>query len=91
MKGYIVTLFNIPQSVEVSNRCLESAKKHGIDAVQVPAVYRDTALDELAAEGLTLASWDESYSNIGAVIGNFVSQYRVWNKIVESQEPGIVF
>ena len=37
-----------------------------------------------------MATYDQSYSNVGAVFGNFVTQYRIWKKIVDSQEPGIV-
>ncbi len=91
MKGYVVTLLNLPESVEMAERCVASGKEYDVDIEIAPAVYKDIALEELKKEGLNRASWDESYSNIGAVIGNFVSQYRVWNKIVESQEPGIVF
>lgn len=91
MKGYIVTLFNIPQSVEVSNRCLESAKRFNIDAIQFPAVYRDSALHELSAEGLNAAVFDQQYSNPASVLGNFVTQYRIWCTIIDSGEPGIVF
>ena len=90
MKGYVVTLMNLPESIDVANRCKESGKQFDVDVVIFPAVYKDVALEELEKEGLKIAKWDESFSNTPAVIGNFVTQYRIWKKIVESNEPGIV-
>jgi len=90
MKGYVGTVFEIPESVEMANRCVESGKQFGVDVEIVPAVYKDSALETLGKEQLPLAKFDETYSNIGAVVGNFITQYRCWKKILESNEPGIV-
>ena len=90
MKGYVVTLLNLPESVTVGKRCKESGKQFGVDVELFPAVYKDASLKELEKEGLKLPSWDESYSNVGAVVGNFITQYRIWKTIVDSNEPGIV-
>ena len=90
MKGYIVTLMHLPQSVEVAKRCINSALKYGVEAEMFPAVFKDTAHHELMIEGLKLATFEQSYSNVGAVIGNFVTQYRIWKTIYESGAPGIV-
>ena len=90
MKGYVVTLMNLPESVAVANRCKDTGKQFGVDVEIFPAVFKDVALEELEKEGLKLSKWDESFSNVGAVVGNFVTQYRIWKTIVESKEPGIV-
>jgi GR25 family glycosyltransferase involved in LPS biosynthesis len=91
MKGYVVTLMNIPESVKFAQRCIKSGKKYNIDIEMFPAVWKTEAMDELKKENLKKSVFDESWSNPEAVIGNFISQYRIWNKIVESGEPGIVF
>ncbi len=90
MKAYIVTLLNLPESIQIAERCIASAKQFNVDAEIFPAVYKDVALDEAKQEQLKLSKWDESYSNIGAVVGNFITQYRIWKTILESNEPGIV-
>ena len=90
MKGYVVTLMNLPESVAVANRCAATGNRFGVDVTLFPAVFKDIALDELEKEGLKLSKWDESFSNVPAVIGNFVTQYRIWKTIIESKEPGIV-
>lgn len=90
MKGYVVTLMNLPESIKMAERCIESGKQFGVDVEISEAVWKDIAMSELKKEGLSKARYDESWSNNDAVIGNFVAQYRVWNKIVNSNEAGIV-
>ena len=90
MKGYVVTLTQVPQSVEVANRCIKSAKQFGVDATIFPAVHKNIALQELEYVGLKLAKFEESYSDTGAVVGNFITQHRIWRTIYESNQPGIV-
>lgn len=90
MKGYVVTLMQKPESVEVAKRCIESAKQFDIIVEMFPAVDKDFALHELQKEGLKQAKFDETYSNPNAVLGNFISQYRIWNQIIKDNAPAIV-
>jgi hypothetical protein len=90
MKAYVVTLMDLPDSVQVSNRCIESAKAFGLTVERRLGVWRDVALDELRKSGLKLGTWDQSWSNTAAVVGNFVAQYRIWVEIVESKLPGLI-
>jgi GR25 family glycosyltransferase involved in LPS biosynthesis len=90
VKGYVITLLNLPESVKMAERCIASGKQYNVDVEIFPAVYKDVAHNELTVEGLFQATYDESYSNVGAVVGNFVAQYRAWNAIVSSNEPGII-
>ena len=91
MKGYVVTLFELSESVKMAERCIQSCNQFEIDAEMFPAVWKTNAFEELKKEGLTKAKWDESFSNPEAVIGNFISQYRIWKKILETNQGGIVF
>lgn len=90
MKGYVVTLMDLPASVEVATRCIESGKQFEIEVELFPAVDKSIAMQELEKEGLNVAKFETSYSNTNAVIGNFVSQYRIWKKIAENNAPSIV-
>lgn len=90
MKGYVVTLFNLPQSIEVANRCVKTAKKFDIDVELFPAVYKDIARQEATNDNIKLGKWNPIYSDDEAVIGNLVSQHRIWTKIANGTEPGIV-
>ncbi len=89
MKAYIVTLWNLPQSVEVAERASESAVKFGLEPVFWPGVWRDDAMAQLQAEGLQMGKFDESWSNTPAAMGNFVAQYRIWKEISHG-EPAVI-
>lgn len=90
MKGYVVTLKNLPESIEVAERCIGSGEKYGVDVEMFSAVDKNSYLDELKKEQLEVAKYDTSFSDVGAVVGNFVTQYRIWTEIFYSDEPGIV-
>jgi hypothetical protein len=89
MKAYIVTLLNIPASVEVAMRAFDSALAHGLDPDHVPGVWRDEAVVEMGKEGLKQGTFDETWSNTPAAMGNFVAQYRIWKEI-ERSGPAII-
>lgn len=100
MKGYVVTILEMPDSVRVAERCVESGKQFNIEVEIFPAVFKDVAMTELKKEQLfipeveeerkLLPSYNRKESNRNAVLGNFISQYRIWKKILDSKEPGIV-
>lgn len=90
MKGYVGTILSIKQSVDVAQRCIDSGKKFGVHVENVPAVYRDVSEREMKNEGLSLGTFNTSFSNIWSVVGNFITQYRIWKKILDRNEPGIV-
>jgi hypothetical protein len=90
MKGYVGTVLEIPESVIMAARCVKTGEQFGVDVEMVPAVYRDEALVRLGEEQLKLAKFDDTYSNVGAVVGNFITQFYCWHKVLKSDEPGIV-
>jgi len=90
LKGYVVTLVKVPESLEVAMRCIASGEKYGVLVELVPAVDKTKSLKELKREKLIPVDYDKSFSNVGAVFGNFVTQYRIWHRILESDAPGIV-
>lgn len=91
VKGYVVTLLNIAESVEIAKRAVESAAQFGIDACYWPGVWRDDAIAQMQAEGLRAGKWDQSWSNTNAVIGNFVAQYRIWKEIAAAECGAMIF
>ncbi len=90
MKGYVVTLRNLPESVKIAERCVASGAMFGVDVEMFSAVYKDVAMDEMKKEGIVAAAFDKSFSIEAAVMGNFVTQYRIWKTILNSNECGIV-
>lgn len=89
MKAFVVTLLNIPESVEISKRAVESANKFNLEGTLRAGVWRDEAQQELKHEGLVKGTFDETWSNTDAALGNFVAQFRIWKEIAHS-EPAII-
>ncbi len=90
MKGYVVTLTSVPESVNVAVRCIESAKKFNIDVTIFNAVTKDNARKVLNEEALHVSKFDETWSNTDAVLANFASQYQIWKMVARSGQPAIV-
>lgn len=89
MKAYIVTLFNVPQSVAAADRCLDSAKQFGLDASQRSGCWRTHALAEMYECGLRLGKFDEKWSNTDAVVGNFMAQHALWKHVMQTT-PAVI-
>lgn len=90
MKGYVVTLTNIPQSVKVAERCVESAKKYNVQVYIFDAHTKEMAREVLTKEKLNIATFDETWSNTNAALANFASQYQIWKNAAKQTEPTIV-
>lgn len=91
MKGYVGSLVDLPESVEMANRCIASCRAFGVDAEIVPATPKHESKKELQRMKLAVGHFDKSFSNPAAVLGNFCTMYRTWQKIFHSDKPGIVF
>lgn len=90
LKAFVITLLDMPESVAVGNRALESAQRHGIPAEIFPATGKSGARAELDRLGLKVQRLDPSLSNSDAVLGLFVTSFRIWQKIAEELDYGIV-
>lgn len=90
MKGYIGAVYEIPESVKMAERCVETGKEFGVNVEIIPSTYRDNVDQELKKLKLERGKFDTTYSNPDAVIANFCTQYRCWTEIFYSGEPGIV-
>ncbi len=90
-KKFVITLTELPQSVQVAERCIESAKRygehHGLEIM--PAVDKFRAPDFLTQHGL---SWHHITlsDDIPPEMGCFASHYKLWQRCVELGEPIIV-
>jgi hypothetical protein len=90
MIGFVITLLDDPRSVAVARRCVESGSRFGFEIETFPAVDRKSAEDERVKEGLRISYIDRSMSDAGAVIGNFISQFRIWKIIAAADSPAII-
>lgn len=90
MKSYVITIVDNELSVEAANRCVESAKLHGIDAEIFKAITpKDNPLEILKKEGMPTNNLllDDTCSKPGPAICCFLSHYFLWKKSIELNEP----
>ena len=90
MKGYVVTLTKVEQSVNASLRCVGLGKNFGVDITMIPARDKSNSMQTMTEYGLKLGTFNNSFSNVNAVVGNFVTQYLIWTMILKTNIPAIV-
>lgn len=92
MKSYVITIVDNDKSVKVAERCVQSAKKHGIDVEIFPAFTPDK--DPIAyakKKGIPLKNFEEKYSRFENCVSAFLSHYSLWKKCIEEQETFLIF
>ncbi len=91
MKGYVITIETLDQSVQCAERCIKSASRHGFFVTRFAAsTQADNPLDYLAQEGVGTEGFKEVYSRFHNCVAAFTSHYRLWQKSVEENETLMV-
>lgn len=93
MKGFVIAIEQLPQSMDVANRCIESAEKFGISTDISPAITPDTNPRGLLKK---LQINDQYFKDdIGSrpenVVATFLSHYRLWSMCAEGKETFVIF
>jgi len=93
LKGFVITIEDLPKSVAVAERCQKSAEKFGVSTDIFPAVTPAFNPRELIKK---LRLNDEHFKDdIGSrpdnVIATFLSHYRLWSKCAEGKETFVIF
>ena len=92
MKAFVITIKDLPQSVEYAQRCIDSAKKFGIDVEMFAAVTpKDDPETIFKALNITDQYMDEVYSRRLNCMSAFLSHYSLWQKCVADDEEYLIF
>ena len=85
MKNYVITIKDIPQSVEYAQRCIQSASDFDMKVEQFDAVTpRNTDVHKvLKDEGISRVGFEERYSRLDNCIAAFLSHYSLWKRCIE--------
>ena len=87
MKGYVIAIETLEQSVQCAERCIKSASRNGFPVTMFAAsTPADNPLDYLAQEGVGTEGFKEVYSRFHNCVAAFTSHYRLWQKSVEENE-----
>lgn len=92
MKSFVITITDNEKSVEVANRCISSAARHGLKTSIFSAVTPDDEpLEMLERLGIAPDKFDEKYSRNLNCISAFLSHHTLWRQCVEANETFVIF
>jgi GR25 family glycosyltransferase involved in LPS biosynthesis len=91
MKAHVITIMDMEQSVEIAQRCIDSAKIFNIKVEMFKAITPKDDVYKIAKEkNINLAGFDERYSRKENAIACFLSHYSLWDKSVETNESILI-
>lgn len=92
MRNFVITMLNHPQSVEVSNRCIDSGKQFNIDIEIFDAITPSDDLEKiLKDEGIGTNDFIDTYATYEGMVSCFLSHYFLWKKCIELNEEITIF
>ena len=93
MKSYVITIKDLPQSVECAERCIASAAKFGTTVEMFDAVTPKHKPFEIAKKlQLNLEKFKHDIgSRPDNVLSAFLSHYRLWNLCAQGKETFCIF
>lgn len=92
MKSFVITIKDLPQSVQAAKKCIRSGNRHGIDINYFDAITpKNTDVTQRMYElGLPLYFKDK-YSRKNNCIAAFLSHYSLWEQCKNSNEEYQIF
>jgi len=91
MKAYVITIQDHDQSMQASRRCIESAKKYGIDVDVFPGYTPENNPGAIAAiKGIPTEKFKEIYSRYDRCLAAFLSHHQLWEDCVEANEDFLI-
>lgn len=91
MKAHVITVLSVPESVEAAQRCQDSCRRFGLEAIVAAAVTSDQARDVFTANGWPMWAFLENrYSRPEPCMACFCSHAALWAECVISGKPLIV-
>ena len=82
MQSYVITIMDEPKSVESAQRCIKSAKRHGVNVEMWPAITpKDDPVKIFKDKGLSTRRFENSpYSRPVNAMSAFLSHRSLWEK-----------
>lgn len=91
MKAYVITITDFEPSVSSANKCVSSAKKHGLDVEIFDAITpKKNPLELLKEYEINIEDFNEVYSRKINGICCFLSHYSLWKKSLEYNENVLI-
>jgi len=90
MIAKVIALQNVPQSVKVADRCIESAKKYGVEVSRFNGITPETSQKVVDANGINTDHFREIYSRYENALAAFCSHFSLWKECSEGKVPYVV-
>lgn len=92
MKAFVITMMDLPQSVECAERCIESGKKVGLKVEMFKATTpKDDPFALFEREGLPDVFFKEITSRQVNCMSAFFSHYSLWKKCIQLNQDVVIF
>lgn len=93
IKHYVITMTDVPASVDAANRCITSGKRFGIDIeTWVATTPQNTDIaQQVINHNIPLNNFKEKYSRLERCVAAFLSHYSLWQHAVQSNQEITVF
>jgi GR25 family glycosyltransferase involved in LPS biosynthesis len=91
MKNYVITIEDIPESVQAAERCIRSGEKYNMTIEKWSATTpRNTDIHAfLEQESISSDGFKEVYSRLDNCIAAFISHYSIWKFCAENKEDKV--
>jgi GR25 family glycosyltransferase involved in LPS biosynthesis len=92
MKAFVITIREIPESVQMAERCIASGKRNGID---IEHFWAFTPLSQdikllFKEEGIPVDGFKERWSRLENAMAAFLSHYTLWKRCVADNENYLI-
>lgn len=92
MKAFVITIKDNEQSMQVAERCIKSAAKHGLEVEHHWATTpKDNPHLILHKKGIQPAFFHEKYSRPENCMAAFLSHHTLWEKSVKIKDTVVIF
>ena len=90
MIAKVITLMNMPQSVKVAKRCIESGAAYGIHVENFNAVTPKTVDQFVYDEQIDTRFFKEKYSRFKNALAAFSSHYSLWKECYQTKQNYLI-
>lgn len=93
MKHYVITIKELPQSVEYAERCIRSGSRHGLKIEMFDAITPQNTdiVAKMKEEELSPLGFTDRYSRMDNCMAAFLSHYSLWKRCMEMRTPITIF
>lgn len=90
MKSYVITIMNLPDSVQSAQRCIDSMPEYDVQMFDaITPEKKPLAIAE--KKGIPLARFYERYSRVENCVAAFLSHHTLWEKCIEDNVEYQIF